>query len=280
MQTGESEFSGVRETRLCRRWWLPDGDPCAAVVIMHGLRDHSARYDPLANALVEAGVAVHAFDLRGHGKSDGARVWVEAFDDYVDDLDAFLKLVATQVPGKPLFLFGHSMGGAIATLTTLTRKPVLAGLVLSAPALTPGEDVPPFLITLTRLVASVLPLLPVLKLPDAAFSRVPAVVAAMVADPLIENGPGPARTASELLKALGRIGASMEQLTTPLLLLHGTADKLTNPQGSKSLHARAASTDKTLRLYEGWFHDLAHEPDAAMVVTEIVDWVESRATRP
>lgn len=277
MQTGDSEFIGARDTRLVRRWWLPDGTPRAVIVLVHGLRDHSARYDALARALVEADIAVHAFDLRGHGKSAGDRVWVETFDDYVDDVERFLKLVSTQVSGKPLFLFGHSMGGAIATLTTLTRKPALAGLVLSAPALKPGDEVSPFLISVTGFLSRILPRLPVLKLPDAAFSRVPAAVADMVADPLIENGSGPARTASELLGALGRIGASMETLSTPVLLLHGTADKLTNPEGSKALHARAASTDKTLRLFDGWFHDLLHEPEAALVITEIVDWVEARA---
>jgi alpha-beta hydrolase superfamily lysophospholipase len=216
-------------------------------------------------------------DLRGHGRSQGAPVWVDAFDDYLDDLDAFVSRVSAREPGKPVFLFGHSMGGAIVTLYTLTRKPALRGLLLSAPALKAGSDISPFLIAVTRFLGRALPRLPVLKLQDRFFSRDPEVVRANQQDPLIHKKPGPARTAAGLLGALERIGAQMEALTVPFFVMHGTEDRLTNPEGSKELYARARSTDKTLRLFDGLYHDLLYEPERAQVLAGVTLWIEERA---
>ncbi|MHB8417315.1 MAG: alpha/beta hydrolase [Myxococcales bacterium] len=273
----EGFFAGAGGLRLYQQAWRPSGTPRAVVVIVHGLKDYSGHYAAFARELVAHGFAVHGLDLRGHGKSPGDRVWVDSFNDYLDDLDAFLKVVRQREPGRPIFLFGHSMGGGIAALYTITRQPELAGLVLSGPALKPGADVSRLLIGVTKLLAAVAPHLRVMDLPDENFSRDPAIVAAMKTDPLIDNRAGPARTAAELLRAFDRIEAHEEAVRVPLLDMHGTRDKLTNPEGSRELVARAASKDKTLKLYSGLYHDLLHEPEKAQVTADVVAWLDARA---
>lgn len=269
-------FPGTGGVNLYQQAWRPQGPIKAVLVVMHGLRDHSDRYGLLAETLTAKGYAVYAFDIRGHGKSAGQRVWVESFDDYVADFASFVEEVRVREAGKPIFLFGHSMGGAIVTLYTLGKHPAISGVVLSAPALMPGSNVSPFLIGMTGFLGRVAPGLPVLELKSEDFSRDPKVVAAMDADPLIEGKPGPARTAAELLGALGRIQTQVASLDVPVLALHGSADRVTNPEGSKQLVQRAMASDKTLKVYDGAFHDLLHEPERDQVLADISGWLDAR----
>jgi alpha-beta hydrolase superfamily lysophospholipase len=271
----EGDFTAADGVRLFEQAWLPASGSRGGLVVMHGLRDHGSRYGELAAALATKGLSTFAFDLRGHGRSGGPRVYVDRFDQYVDDLAGFLERVRPRANG-PLFLLGHSMGGAIATRCVLTRKPSLKGLLLSAPALKPGAEVSKFLIGVTRVLGSVLPKLPVLKLDPKGFSRDPEVVLENQTDPLIHQPPGAARTAKELLQTLVWLEANGAALELPVLLLHGTADRVTNPDGSRELHAKARATDKTLALQEGLFHDLLHEPEKAKVIAQIVDWISAR----
>ena len=272
-----AEIPGEGGIVLSGQSWRPAAGPVRAlVVIVHGLKDHSSRYADLATALVGRQCAVYGFDLRGHGNSGGGRVRIERFEEYLLELDRVLGHARATEPGLPVFLFGHSMGGAIATLHTLTRPTQPQGLVLSAPALVAGSEVSGFLIGTTRFLGAVMPWLPVLDLDDEAFSRDPAVVADLRGDPLVHHDKAAARTAARLLNALERIQERMATLKAPVLLLHATDDKLTNPEGSKLLHSRAASTDKTLKIYPGLYHDLLHEPEKAMVLGDIVGWVAAR----
>jgi alpha-beta hydrolase superfamily lysophospholipase len=277
VQHGWETFAGAADVKLFGQSWRPEATtpPRATVVIMHGLKDHSSRYAEFAEWLVARGFAVYAFDLRGHGNSDGNRVWVDRFEQYVQDLSGFIQRVREREPGRPLFLFGHSMGGAIVTLYTLTEKPDLRGLILSGPALKVTGDVSPFLIGATRFLSVLAPGLGVLDLPNPKFSRDPKVVRSMDEDPLIFQKKGPARTAAELLGAIAKIQAGMESISVPLLALHGTRDQLTNPEGSKELVAKARSADKKLELYDGSFHDLLHEPEGQRVRNDIVSWMEA-----
>ena len=193
----ESTFEGTGGLQLFSQSWHAAGEePEAVLIVMHGLSDHSSRYGELAEHLVSQGFAVYAFDLRGHGRSEGVRVHIDSFDEYVSDLGIFLERVRQREPGKPVFLFGHSMGGAIVTLFTLEKKPDIQGVVLSAPALKPGADVSKALIATTKVVGGILPNLKVLELDPKQFSRDPAVVKENETDPLIFQKGGPARTAS------------------------------------------------------------------------------------
>ena len=260
-------------TLSVQRWQALAQPPKATLVLVHGLKDHGDHYAVLSARLARQGIQVVAADLRGHGRSTGERAWTEQFSDYVDDTASLLRDVALEAPDRPLFLFGHSMGGAIAALTVLDKKPVLAGLVLSAPALTPGADVSGFLISVTKMLASIAPHSKVLDLPDEKFSRDPKVVASMACDPLISHEPGPARTAAELLRSMERLGPRMAEFELPLLVLHGSADVVTNPEGSNLLVEMAKSKDKALKLFPGLYHDLWHEPEHAQVEDALLQWL-------
>jgi alpha-beta hydrolase superfamily lysophospholipase len=249
--------------------------PSAVLVVVHGLMDHGDRYASFANGLAAQGVSVYAADLRGHGHSEGERVYVDSFEQYLDDLDTTLRFVRAREPGKRVFLFGHSMGGAISTLYVIERQPKIDGLVLSAAAL--EADVSIFKSFGTKVVAGLSPHAPVFALDPREFSRDPRVVAAGRADPLVYHDAAPAGTARELLGAIGTIDDRMEDVSVPLLLLHGTADTVTPPAGSKDLYRRARSTDKTLKLYEGLFHDLLHEPEKDRVAADIAAWIARRS---
>jgi alpha-beta hydrolase superfamily lysophospholipase len=270
----ENGFEASDKTRLFSQYWRSN-NPKAVLIIVHGLKDHSSRYDRLAEELAGHDFAVHAFDLRGHGKSEGERAFVKSFDEYLQDLELFHQQVQRTEPGTPIFLFGHSMGGAIALLYTLTGNPHIRGLVLSAPALKVGDDVSSLLVWLTKLIAGIAPKRPVLKLDNNLFTRDTDFLAAMNSDPLIYNKPHPARTAAELVRAIERIQKTMSSLAVPVLVMHGTADKITNPDGSRQLNEQASSKDKTLKLYEGHYHDLLHDLGNSNVLADLLQWLEA-----
>jgi alpha-beta hydrolase superfamily lysophospholipase len=276
----EGKFTGQGGLELFTQSWQNPKQPVRAVfIILHGLKDHSGRYLELANAAVSKGFAVHAFDMRGHGRSAGKKAYVAKFEYLVDDLAAFTKQVKEKNPGKPVFIFGHSMGGTTITLTAVTHAVDFDGIVLSAAALVPGEGISPFLIRITNILGKIFPYLPLMNLPNNQFSRDPAVVQAMASDPFILNKNNPVRTAAQLLKGMKEIQNNIERFTAPVLILHGTADKLTNPAGSKQLSEKAKSADKTLKLYPGLVHDLVHEPEKTQVLADVIAWLDARAPK-
>ena len=274
VEHGEGTFIGALGLKLYEQWWRPAShDPRAVLVIVHGLKDHSARYGEFADRLAQHGYEVRAFDLRGHGSSEGRRVYVSDFDEYPDDLETFVQRVRR--PGKPLFVLGHSMGGAIATDWVLTRKPALSGLILSGAAL--RVDVSGFKISVTKILGKTLPRLAVFSLDLDKFSRNERVVQQCKTDALVDQGNGPARTAAQLIGAIQFIGEHMEEVTVPLLAMHGGADAITPPQGTRDLVERAHSADKTLKIYDGLYHDLLHEPEKQQVMSDIAAWMDERA---
>lgn len=265
------------------RAWRPRTPPKAALAIVHGLLDHGERYDAFARRAAEAGFSVHAIDLRGHGRSSGMRAYTHAFGDYVDDTEAFVDAVHAREAERRVFLFGHSMGGAIVTTYAAFRLPEvarsgrrgIAGLVLSAPALS-TERTGLVLKGSTHLTAALFPEAGVFSLDLDKFSRDPRVVAACKADPLVYTSPAPARTASGLVSAISALHDAGAHLRVPLLVMHGTADEVTEPEGSKHLHATALSADKTLTLYPGYVHDLLHEPEHTRVEADVIAWLSAR----
>ncbi|AHI72873.1 PGAP1-like family protein [Burkholderia thailandensis E264] len=258
---------------------LSPAAPRATVALVHGLAEHAGRYQALAERLNAAGIEVVAIDLRGHGHSPGERAWVERFDQYLEDADALVASVARD--DTPLFLMGHSMGGAVAALYAVeraaVRRPGLTGLILSSPALAPGRDVPRWMLAMSRFISRVWPRFPAIKIDAALLSRDPAVVAANRADPLVHHGPVPARTGAEILDAMRRIEAGRAALRVPVLVYHGTADKLTEPDGSRDFGRHVGSPDRTLTLYEGNYHETMNDLERERVIGAQIDWIAARA---
>ena len=271
-------FTGGGGIALYAQRWRPRTEPRGVVVIHHGLADHSDRYAGFAERLVRAGYAVWALDMRGHGRSSGARVQIDRIDDLLDDLDAFVALVRAREPGRPIVLYGHSVGGLATALYAIERHPDVAGVVLAAPGI--AFDAPAIQAAVIRLVAPLAPDAPVLAVPHDQFSGDPAVVAEMDRDPLISQRNGPARTARAAIDGVARVWAHPEALTAPLLIVHGRADRVTAPSGSRDLVARAGNPDRTLRLYDGLHHDVLHDPGGDRVAGDILAWLDAHTGGP
>jgi acylglycerol lipase len=267
----EGNFEGVGGINIFTREWQPAGKPHGVVVISHGLNAHSGLYAWAAQQFTANGLAVYALDHRGRGKSEGERFFVEKFSDWTTDLATFIDIVKSREPGLPVFLLGHSAGGVIACGYTLAHQDELAGLICEDFAYQiPAPDVA---LAILKGIGHVAPHARVLKLKNEDFSRDPAVVAALNADPLIANEKQPSETIAELVRADEMLKKSFQSITLPLLILHGTADKVTKPSGSKEFYEKAGSNDKTLKLYEGHFHDLLADVGKQQVMADIQDWI-------
>ncbi len=262
-------------------WRTTATPPRAAIALLHGLAEHAGRYAAFAADMNAAGIDVFAIDLRGHGHASGRRTWVTRFDEYLEDAQALVVHAgATCAPqATPLFLMGHSMGGTIAALYAIERAPrdgvPLAGLLLSSPALAPGRNVPAWMIAASRAISAICPRFPAMKVDAALLSRDEAVVAANRADPLVHHGGIPARTGAEVLEAMRRIEAGRASLRLPLLIWHGTEDKLTEPDGSRAFGTHAGSPDRTLILYKGSYHETLNDIDRERVIDAMIDWIGS-----
>lgn len=274
MKHEEGTFSGAREAHIFHQSWLPDGDVKAVLLVVHGLGEHSGRYMNLVNRFVPLGYAVYALDHIGHGKSEGQRVFVERFSDFTTTLNQFLDLVSAQQPGKPVFLFAHSMGGLIGCTYLLEHQARLAGAVISAPAIKVSESVSPATILAGRALSLLAPRAGLLALDASAICSDPAVVQAYINDPLVYNGKVTARLAAEMLGAMQRVTREVNTIRLPLLVLQGSADRLVDPGGSKMLFEQSSSGDKTLKVYEGYYHEVINEPGREQVLDDIAAWLE------
>ena len=278
MKSRELQFPGLRETTLHAQAWLPEGEPRAVVVISHGLAEHGGRYAAVAERLVARNYAVYALDHRGHGRSPGGRANIERFAYVVSDLGTFVGRAQRQHPGHPAFLIGHSMGGAIALGCALQFPDALKGLVLSAPALTIGEDVSALKSWLVRLLSAVAPGVGALTLPASAISRDPAVVSAYERDPLVYRGSVPARTLAELLAAINQFPERVPRLRVPVLVQHGTADRLVSCDANRPIYAALGQPkQRAIRTYDGLFHEIYNEPERDRVIGDLEAWLEAHA---
>ena len=269
----ESTFEGVAGFKIFYRSWRPAEKARGVVVIVHGFNSHSGQYTWVAEQLVASGLAVYALDLRGRGKSDGERFYVEKFDHYVSDVSSFVRLAKSQEPGLPVFVLGHSAGGVISCVYALEHQAEIAGLICESFAF--QVPAPDFALAVLKGLSHVAPHAHVLKLKNEDFSRDPKVVESMNNDPLIAHEVQPTQTVAEMVRADERLKKEFPLIKLPLLILHGTLDKATKPSGSKLFHETAGSSDKTLKLYEGHFHDLLNDLDKQVVMSDIQTWLNA-----
>ena len=276
MKHVDGNFKGVRNLNVYYQGWLPDTDVKAVLIIVHGLGEHSGRYMNVVNHFTPQGYAIYSLDHIGHGKSDGDREFVKQFDDFTETLKIFYGMVANQQAEKPIFLLGHSMGGTIAAYYLLDHQSDFNGSIISAPLVKVGDDITKTTITMSKILSKLLPKAGVISLNVNGVSRDPNVVKAYINDPLVFHGKTPARLGTELLFAMMRITEEAEKIILPIIVLQGAEDILVEPSGAQMLYDKASSEDKTLKIYEGLYHEIFNEPEREMVLEDVENWLESR----
>lgn len=270
----EERLDGAGGLKIFVRSWRPAGKPRGVVAIVPGFNSHSGQYLWVADQFVASGLAVYAVDLRGRGKSDGERFYVEQFWDYLSDVQDLVTLAKSREPGLPVFLLGHSAGGVISCVYTLEHQGDFAGLICESFAF--QVPAPDFALAVLKGLSHLAPHAHVLRLKNEDFSRDPKVVQSMNDDPLIANEVQPTKTVAEMVRADERLKREFPLIKLPVLILHGTADRATEPSGSELFYDTVGSTDKTLKLYEGHFHDLLNDIDKEVVMRDIQGWINAR----
>lgn len=267
----EESLDGAGGLKIFTRSWRPEGPARGVVVLSHGFNSHSGYYLWVAEQLLAGGLAVYALDYRGRGKSDGERYYVEKFSEYQGDLDMTVKLARSREPGLPIFILGHSAGGVIACNYVLDNQADIAGLICESFAY--KVPAPDFALSVLKGLSHLAPHAHVLKLKKEDFSRDPKVVRALLDDPLLADEVQPTKTVAEMVRADERLKRDFKLFTLPLLIIHGTKDTVTRPEGSQEFYANASSKDKTLKLYEGYFHDPLSDIGKETVIADIRSWI-------
>jgi alpha-beta hydrolase superfamily lysophospholipase len=251
-------------------------NPRAAVLLIHGFATHASRHATKLHRLARAGIDAFAYDLRGHGRSPGRRGLVERFDVLVDDSLTMRARVSAAAPGLPLFVMAESMGGLLAIRGTQRDRGDVHGLVLFAPALGIGDDVPAPLRALARALAEVAPALPFAPLETAALSRTPAIAPSFLADPLTHFGRVPLRTATEMMAAGEAALREAAGWCVPALIVHGDADRIVPLTGSQRFVAAAPAGTIELRVVPGGYHEPTNDPGGDELFETVVAWIEAR----
>jgi alpha-beta hydrolase superfamily lysophospholipase len=278
MQHEEGRFAGAGDLELYYQRWWPEAEPRASVALVHGVGEHSGRYANVVAPLVDDGYAVYAYDQRGHGRSPGPRVHIERWAEYRDDLGAFLCLVDEQAPGRPLVLYGHSMGSLVVLDYLLEgsngdRPSGLTAAVVSGVPLEPAGVGSPLLIAVARLLSGVRPRQSLdLGLDAAALSRDPEVVAAYRADPLVTSR-ATVRWGTESLDTVRRIKAGLSRIDVPLLVLHGEIDRVNLVSGARALAEASSHAGAMLRIYPGVYHEPHNDLDHETMVADVREWL-------
>ena len=269
----EERVESTKGVGINVRSWRPDTRPRAVVVVCHGVNSHGGQYQWVGEQFESRGYAAYALDLRGRGKSDGERFYVEDVADYVADVSAVIELAASRDPGVPLFLLGHSAGGVASAVYVLDHQEKLAGFICESFAF--QVPAPGFALAAIKGISHIAPRLPVLKLKNADFSRDPQAVEALNNDPLTANEVQPASTVAALVRADERLREEFPLIKLPVLIMHGTNDKATVCHGSQFFYETVGSADKTLKLYEGHYHDLLNDIGKEQVMSDITTWIDS-----
>lgn len=274
MRTTEFTFTGAGGVPIFATSWLPEGALRDHLVLAHGYAEHLGRYRAVAKVFTDAGYAVHALDHRGHGKSGGTRAVIDSFANADADIDQLVDRVRRESGLARIKLVGHSMGGSLALNYALNHPEKLSGLVLSGPAI--GGGLPKVQALLLSLISRIAPALGMIKLDADAVSRDPQVVADYKADPLVFLGKVPARTAREMMHAISTYPARVESMQLPCLLMHGSADSLVLAKDAQPVFDAIASPDKTVRIFDGLYHEILNEPERLEVLGIVKDWLDAR----
>jgi alpha-beta hydrolase superfamily lysophospholipase len=275
MDHAEFNLTAKDGSSLFGQRWQPENEVKAVVCLVHGVGEHSGRYAHVAAAFAQAGIALVTIDLYGHGKSDGKRGCIPDYDDFSGYIDLLIASARQTYPGKPLFLYGHSMGGNLVLNYAMTRKPSIAGIIDSAGVLRTAFAPPAARLALARFMVKILPDLQLAsELEQVALSRDPEVVRIYAGDPLVHDRLSP-RLAMGMLSTGEWILAHPDQFPPiPLLVMQGTADRIVSPQASQQF-ATSLKGDVVYKPWEGLFHEIHNEPEKQAVLAYMIAWIEA-----
>ncbi len=275
MITKDGFFNGAHEAKIYHAAWLPEGEPKAVVLVVHGLGEHCGRYMNWVNHLVPQGYAIYGLDHIGHGRSGGTRMYVDRFSDFTVTLKMFFDMVQQWHPGKPVFLLGHSMGGLIASYYLLDHQDELAGAIISAPLVQIPDNVSGLTIFMAKVFSTLFPKLGLQAVVVKDLSRDNAVLIDYLNDPLVYTGKTTARLAAEMLGAMQQVNAEMHQITLPMLVLQGSEDKVINPPGTQIFFDGISSSDKTNKVYQGYYHETYNDIGKEHVLGDAAAWLDA-----
>ena len=275
MQSQTSTFENKAGLKIFTRTWLPEGDTRGIIIITHGLNSHSGYYQWTDEQFTAQNYAVYAPDQQGRGKSEGERFYTDNIYDAVADVDYVVDLAKKVYSNLPVFLLGHSAGGVLACLYSLEHQEKLSGLICESFAF--KVPAPDFALAVLKGVSHIAPHFHTVKLKNEDFSRNPEAVAFMNNDPLIAGESQPSKSMEQLVKADERLEKEFSRITLPVLILHGTNDKATKPGGSRFFYDNTGSTDKTLKFYEGHYHDLLNDLGKEIVMNDITEWIKKHS---
>jgi alpha-beta hydrolase superfamily lysophospholipase len=279
MRSQTSDFPVHDGFPLVLHTWQPDSAEIGGgIVIAHGYGDHAGRYLHVAEFLTGQGYALYAPDHRGHGRTvhnpGQTQGYFDRFEVLVEDLKAILDYARREVSAKPLFLLGHSMGGLMALYTVIKYQPTLNGLILSGSYVLNPADLPAAQLAIMRVLSRIAPRMAIVdKVPSSTLSHDPAIVQGYDADPDVFHGKVSARVAAELVGAGAFVRANLSKISLPTLVLHGSADPLAKPEFSEAIFAGLGSTDKTIKRYDGFLHEILNETQKDRVLADIGAWL-------
>ena len=271
----EGMFEGYQNLSLYYQSWLPANESKAVLLTVHGLAEHSSRYSNLVNLFVPRGYSIYGFDQRGHGRSPGRKGYIEDFSYFVNDLGIFLSFIREKHQKTRIFILGHSVGGTVATAYAVYNQAQFEGLILSGATLKAGASISPGLIAIAPLLSLLIPNVGLYTIDASAISRDKSVVDSYVNDSLVYRGKIRTRLGVEIIKTMQALPPQMARISIPVMILHGTHDRLSEPKGSQILYERVNSRDKTLKLYDGFFHEIFNEPGREQVFSDIETWLDA-----
>lgn len=270
------EFRTVDNYNIFGQKWLPEGLLKANVILVHGLGEHSARYTHVAKFFNDQNIAMYSFDHRGHGKSSGIRGDIPSYKSACDDIEQVISIVQKDIPATPIFLYGHSLGGAIVLYFSLTRTADLAGVICTSPGLASGVPLPPFKLFMAKTLDKILPKTLINNGLDVNnLSHDQTVIDTYIHDPLVHPMIS-ARLGMELINKGKWMVDNAHNLNYPLLLLQGAQDKLVNPPMTARFASNAPKSFITYREFPLLFHEMHNEIDSKEFFETIKLWIESR----